>query len=73
MPTIFICGEKDWNVPVINSEQMYQAMKLLCRETQLVVYPNSHHGIRKHSYQKDLLERFLGWFDKYVKGSQSDS
>jgi dipeptidyl aminopeptidase/acylaminoacyl peptidase len=72
-PTLFIGGEKDWNQPIIHSEQMYQAMKHLGRETQLVVYPNAHHGIRKHSYQKDLLERFLGWFDKYVKGSQSDS
>lgn len=72
-PTLFIGGEKDWNVPVINSEQMYQAMKRLGRETQLVVYPDAHHGIRRHSYQKDLLERFLAWFDKYVKGSQSDS
>ena len=71
-PTIFICGEKDWNVPVLNSEQMYQAMKRLGRKTQLVVYPNAHHGIRRHSYQKDLLERFLSWFEKYVKGSQSD-
>ncbi len=68
-PTLFIGGEKDWNQPIIHSEQMYQAMKHLGRETQLVVYPNAHHGIRKHSYQKDLLERFVSWFDKYVKGS----
>jgi len=68
-PTLFIGGEKDWNQPIIHSEQMYQAMKHLGRETLLVVYPDAHHGIRKHSYQKDLLERFLGWFDKYVKGS----
>jgi len=72
-PTLFIGGEKDWNQPIIHSEQMYQAMKHLGREAQLVVYPNAHHGIRKHSYQKDLLERFLGWFDKYVKGSKSGS
>ncbi len=69
-PTLFIGGEKDWNQPIIHSEQMYQAMKHLGRETQLVVYPNAHHGIRKHSYQKDLLERFVAWFDKYVKDSQ---
>ena len=68
-PTLFIGGEKDWNVPIINSEQMYQAMKQLGRETSLVVYPDAHHGIRRHSYQKDLLERFLAWFEKYVKGS----
>jgi len=66
-PTLFIGGEKDWNQPIIHSEQMYQAMKHLGREAQLVVYPNAHHGIRKHSYQKDLLERFVAWFDKYVK------
>jgi dipeptidyl aminopeptidase/acylaminoacyl peptidase len=72
-PTLFIGGEKDWNVPIINSEQMYQAMKQLGRETSLVVYPDAHHGIRRHSYQKDLLERFLGWFEKYVKGSESGS
>ncbi|MCP4684415.1 MAG: S9 family peptidase [bacterium] len=72
-PTLFIGGEKDWNQPIIHSEQMYQAMKHLGRETQLVVYPNAHHGIRRHSYQKDLLERFLSWFDKYVKRSKSSS
>jgi dipeptidyl aminopeptidase/acylaminoacyl peptidase len=67
-PTLFIGGEKDWNQPIIHSEQMYQAMKHLGRETLLVVYPDAHHGIRRHSYQKDLLERFVGWFEKYVKG-----
>jgi dipeptidyl aminopeptidase/acylaminoacyl peptidase len=70
-PTLFIGGEKDWNQPIIHSEQMYQAMKQLGRETLLVVYPDAHHGIRRPSYQKDLLERFLAWFDKYVKRSQS--
>ncbi len=28
-PTLFIGGEKDWNQPIIHSEQMYQAMKQL--------------------------------------------
>ncbi len=66
-PTLFIGGEIDWNQPIIHSEQMYQAMKHLGREASLVVYPGAYHGIRKPSYQKDLLERFVGWFDKYVK------
>ena len=72
-PTLFIGGEKDWNVPIINSEQMYQAMKSLGRETLLVVYPDAHHGIRRPVYQKDLLGRFLGWFDKHVKNRQKKS
>jgi len=66
-PTLWIGGAVDWNVPIMNSEQMYLAMKSLGRETQLVVYPNEHHGIRRPSFQKDRLERYLGWFDKYLK------
>jgi dipeptidyl aminopeptidase/acylaminoacyl peptidase len=67
-PTLWIGGQNDWNVPIQNSEQMYQAMKRLGRETQLVVYPGEHHGIRRPTFQKDRFERFLGWFDKHVKG-----
>jgi len=66
-PTLFIGGEIDWNQPIIHSEQMYQAMKHLGREVSLVVYPDAYHGIRRPIFQKDLLERFVGWFDKYVK------
>jgi len=72
-PTLFIGGEKDWNQPIIHSEQMYQAMKHLGREALLVVYPGAYHGIRRPIYHKDLLERFLAWFEKYVKNSPADS
>ncbi|MBI3664595.1 MAG: S9 family peptidase [Acidobacteria bacterium] len=67
-PTLWMGGEKDWNVPIINSEQMYQAMKRLGRTTQLVVYPGEHHGIAKPSYLKDRFERYLGWFGQHIKG-----
>ncbi len=66
-PTLWMGGANDWNVPIINSEQMYQAMKRLGRETQLVVYPGEHHGFRRPTFIKDRYERFLAWFDKYVK------
>ena len=65
-PTLWIGGSDDWNVPIINSEHMYQAMKRLGRETQLVVYPDEHHGLRRPSFIKDRYERYLNWFNKYV-------
>ena len=68
-PTLIMCGEKDWNVPVLNSEQLYQALRRLGRTTQLVVYPGQHHGIRIPTFQKDRYERYLAWYDKYVKDS----
>jgi dipeptidyl aminopeptidase/acylaminoacyl peptidase len=67
-PTLIMGGEKDWNVPVQNSEQLYQALRRLGRATELVVYPGESHGIRKPSYLKDRLERYLAWYDRYVKG-----
>jgi dipeptidyl aminopeptidase/acylaminoacyl peptidase len=68
-PTLILCGEQDWNVPLLNSEQLYQALRRLGRvETELVVYPGQNHGIRRPSYQKDRLERYIGWYDRFVKG-----
>jgi len=66
-PTLFLCGDKDFNVPLLNSEQMYQALKSLGRETQLVIYPGEHHGIKKPSYQRDRLERYLDWYGRHLK------
>jgi dipeptidyl aminopeptidase/acylaminoacyl peptidase len=66
-PTLWMGGEVDWNVPINNSEQMYIAMKRLGQETQLVVYPDEHHGIRRPSFQKDRFERWISWFDRYLK------
>ncbi len=66
-PTLWIGGSDDWNVPIINSEQMYQAMKRLGKETQLVVYPGEFHGISKPTFIKDRYERYINWFDKYLK------
>jgi dipeptidyl aminopeptidase/acylaminoacyl peptidase len=66
-PTLFLGGERDFNVPVQGSQQMYQALRSLGIDTQLIIYPNENHGIQRPSYQRDRMERYLGWYDKYVK------
>jgi dipeptidyl aminopeptidase/acylaminoacyl peptidase len=67
-PTLFMGGDVDWNVPIIGGEQMYQALKMLGRTTELVVYPGEHHGFTTPSHIKDRMERFLAWYAHYVKG-----
>jgi len=67
-PTLFMGGEIDWNVPILGSEQMYEAMKALGRTTELVVYPGEYHGLTTPSHLKDRLERNLAWYAHYVKG-----
>lgn len=66
-PTLFMGGEKDFNVPITGSEQMYQALKSLGVDTQLVIYPGQYHGLTIPSYERDRLQRYLSWFDKYLK------
>jgi len=65
-PTLILCGEKDWNVPVINSEQLYLALKRLGVPTELVVYPGEGHGGFAPTHRKDVWERYLDWFGKYL-------
>jgi dipeptidyl aminopeptidase/acylaminoacyl peptidase len=66
-PTLIMCGEVDWNVPLNQSEQLYQSLRRLGRDTMLVIYPGQSHGIRKPTYQKDRYERYLDWYAKYLK------
>jgi dipeptidyl aminopeptidase/acylaminoacyl peptidase len=68
-PTLFMGGEKDFNVPITGSEQMYQALRSLGVDTQLVVYPGQFHGLTIPSYRKDRFERYLAWYAKYLKAA----
>ncbi len=70
-PTLFMCGEKDFNVPLIGSEQMYQALRSLDVKTELVIYPGQHHAIATPSYRADRLERYLAWYDKFLKPGET--
>jgi dipeptidyl aminopeptidase/acylaminoacyl peptidase len=69
-PTLFLGGEKDANVPLVGGEEMYQALSSLGVPTELIVYPNSFHGITRPSYQKDRIERYLAWYAKYLKPAE---
>ena len=67
-PTLVMGGKEDWNVPIMNSEQLYQALRRRGVETQLVVYPDESHGISRPSFIKDRYERYLNWYDTHVRG-----
>jgi dipeptidyl aminopeptidase/acylaminoacyl peptidase len=66
-PTLFMGGEKDFNVPVAGGEQMYQALRTLGVPTELVVYPGQYHSFTRPTFLKDRAERIGAWFDRYLK------
>ncbi len=65
-PTLVMCGEKDWNVPLSQSENLYQSLRRLGVPTQLVIYPGESHGIRRPSFQEDRYRRWLDWYDRFL-------
>jgi len=68
-PTLFMGGEADFNVPIIGGQQMYQALRELGVPTQLVIYPDQYHGLTRPSFIKDRLERYVAWYDRYLKSA----
>jgi dipeptidyl aminopeptidase/acylaminoacyl peptidase len=66
-PTLFLGGDKDFNVPIGGGEQMYQALRTLGVPAQLVVYPGEYHVLTRPSFLLDRFRRYLDWMDKYLK------
>jgi dipeptidyl aminopeptidase/acylaminoacyl peptidase len=70
-PTLFLGGERDFNVPLQGGQQMYQALKSLGLDTELIIYPDQFHGLTRPSFIRDRLERYVAWYDKYLKQPSS--
>ena len=67
-PTLFLGGDRDFNVPVAGSEQMYQALRTLGVPAQLIVYPGEYHSLTRPSFLVDRSRRYLDWMGKYLRG-----
>jgi dipeptidyl aminopeptidase/acylaminoacyl peptidase len=66
-PTLFLGGDKDFNVPIAGGEQMYQALATQGVPSQLVVYPGEFHVLTRPSFLIDRTKRYLEWMDRYLK------
>ena len=68
-PTLFMGGDKDFNVPIVGGEQMYLALHTLGVPTQLIVYPGQYHTLTRPSFLKDRVERMAAWYTRYLISS----
>ncbi len=70
-PTMFLCGAQDWNVPILNAELFYQALRVRGVPTRLVVYPKAAHTAHWDDGEcengKDYYMRVLSWLDEFLK------
>lgn len=64
--TLFLGGDKDFNVPIVGGEQMYESLRTLGVPTQLIVYPGEYHVLTRPSFLVDRSQRYLDWMGKYL-------
>jgi dipeptidyl aminopeptidase/acylaminoacyl peptidase len=65
-PTLLLHGERDVEVPASQSYEFFKALKALGQKTQLVVYADEGHALRKPDHQRDRAKRTVEWFDTYL-------
>jgi acetyl esterase/lipase len=65
-PTLIIHGDKDWLVPIQQSESIVERLKAAGVEAKLVVKPGAAHGWPDMG--KDAV-LFADWFDTHLKGA----
>lgn len=70
-PLLFLHGDADHNVPVGESIQMYTALKLLGRETAMVLVNNQDHHILDYGKRIRWQATIFAWFAKWLQGDDA--
>ena len=70
-PILFLHGTDDTNVPVGESIQMFTALKLLGKETAMVLVEGQDHHILDYNKRIKWQNTIFAWFAKYLKNDSS--
>jgi dipeptidyl aminopeptidase/acylaminoacyl peptidase len=65
-PTLVLHGDRDSEVPTPQGYEFWHALKALSVPTDLVIYTDEGHAIMKPEHQRDIEERLVAWFDRYL-------
>ena len=70
-PLLLLHGNADTNVPLIESLQMFTALKLLGREVALVEVQGENHHILDYKKREKWLATQMAWFQRWLKDDPS--
>jgi dipeptidyl aminopeptidase/acylaminoacyl peptidase len=65
-PSLIVVGEYDGECPAPQSFEYWHALRAMSVPAMLVVYAGEGHGFDKPKDERDVLERALHWFAKYL-------
>lgn len=66
-PILFLHGAADTNVPIVESTQMFNALKILGRECAFVTVEGQNHHILEYERRIKWVHTFYAWFAKYLQ------
>ncbi len=66
-PLLFMHGTADTNVPINESIQMYNALKILGRPTAFVAVEGQNHHILDYSKRIKWTHTWYAWFQRWLK------
>lgn len=66
-PILFVHGDSDKNVPVGESIQMFTALKLLGKETAMVLVTGQDHHIKEYGQRIQWQNTIWAWFAKWLQ------
>jgi len=69
-PTLVVVGDRDGECPAPQSYEFWHALRDRHVPTQLVVYPNEGHGFSDPEHRRDVMERAVEWFARYMPAGQ---
>jgi dipeptidyl aminopeptidase/acylaminoacyl peptidase len=72
-PTLVVVGDRDGECPAPQSYEFWHALRDEHVPTQLVVYPNEGHGFVNPEHRRDVMDRAVEWFTKYMPAAPSTS
>jgi dipeptidyl aminopeptidase/acylaminoacyl peptidase len=65
-PTLSLVGDRDGECPAPQSYEFWHALRDQHVPTELVVYANEGHGFVNPEHRRDVLDRAVNWFAKYM-------
>ena len=70
-PLLLLHGTDDTNVPIIESLQMFTALKLLGREVALVEVKGENHHVLDYNKKLKWVATQMAWFQRWLKDDPS--
>jgi dipeptidyl aminopeptidase/acylaminoacyl peptidase len=66
-PLLLLHGDADTNVPVGESIQMFNALRILGKPVELIQVEGENHGITDYHKRIAWVKTIAAWFDKWLK------